>query len=796
MEAIATTPTTTVSMPIEGMTCATCANRIERVVGKVAGVSSASVNFASETLSVVFDAATVSPVDLASSVERAGFVVPTAPVRLQIGGMTCATCANRIEKVLRKAPGVATAQVNFASEIATVAITPGAITAEALIAVVERAGFRADLAQSAEAAREAKEAADAKRAHRELWMLVVAALLTAPLIAPMFLMPFGIEWSLPGWAQLALATPVQFIAGWRFYQGAFAALQAKSANMDVLVAMGTSSAFLLSLILLTRGGHLYFEGAAAIITFVRFGKWLEARAKRSTTQAVRSLMALRPDTARVRRGDKEIEVPPESVGKGEIVIVRPGERIAVDGRIIEGESQLDESLLTGESLPQHRKVGDDVTGGAINGEGLLAIETTRVGDETTLAQILAMVQDAQATKAPIQKTVDRISAIFVPIVLAASMLTCIGWLLAGAGLEQALIVSVSVMVIACPCALGLATPAALMVGTGAAARVGILIKDAQALERTREVDVVIFDKTGTLTEGKPTLREILADDEDRVLAIAAAAQLGSEHPLAEAIVKGAKERSVDLPKVSDFQALVGRGVQVTLSEQVVRVGSPRLMEEHSLDTSQWNASAEALETQGMTVVWVASDDVVIGALAIGDSPRPSSKLAIASLHKAGIQTVLLTGDNRRAANAIGKDLGVGRVVSEVLPADKAQEISQLQSQGKVVAMVGDGVNDAPALALADVSFAMATGSDVAMHTAAVTLMRPNPTLVADAISLSKATTRTIHQNLFWAFAYNSIGIPLAALGYLSPMVAGAAMAFSSVSVLANALLLRRWKPSA
>lgn len=782
-------------IPIHGMTCVTCAGRIEKVLGKLPAVESASVNFASESLALRFDSSAITPLQIAERIEKAGFSVPHQTIRLQIGGMTCATCAARIEKVLRRQEGVATAQVNFAGEIATIAVTPAATTSQTLIAAVERAGFRASLAASAEAEREEQDKAEAKRNAKELWMLIGAAVLTAPLIAPMLLLVFGIHWMPPGWIQLLLATPVQLIAGARFYRGGWAALRAKSANMDVLVALGTTAAFLLSIRLLASGGHLYFEGAAAVITFVRLGKWLESRAKRSTTNAIRSLMALRPNIARVRRDDKEIEVPPDSVGLGEIVIVRPGERIPVDGTIIEGQSQLDESLLTGESLPQERGIGDEVTGGAINGAGLLAVETTRVGSDTTLAQILTMVQDAQATKAPIQQTVDKVSAVFVPVVILSALLTFAAWMITGHLLEESLITAVSVLVIACPCALGLATPAALMVGTGAAARAGILIKDAAALESTKRVDLVIFDKTGTLTQGKPTLREVLSSDKDKTLAIAASAQLGSEHPLANAIRKAAKEGSLALPTASDFKALVGRGVEATVGGLPVAVGSPRWMTEKKLDTSEWRERANTFEAQGMTVVWVAESDKIIGALAIGDLARDSSKSAIAKLHAAGIKTLLLTGDNQAAASAIGQELGVERVVAEVLPADKAAEVKAMQAKGHIVAMVGDGVNDAPALALADVSFAMSSGADVAMHTASVTLMRPEPTLVADAISLSKQTTKTIQQNLFWAFGYNAIGIPLAALGYLSPMIAGGAMAMSSVSVLANALRLRRWKPS-
>ncbi len=783
-----------VYLPVEGMTCASCAARIERVLRKQDGVSEAAVNFASGQASVVFDAATIGADALAHSIERAGFRVPPQTQRLNIGGMTCATCAGRIEKVLVKQAGVVSAQVNLASEVATIAFIPGVIDAAAMIRSVEKAGFKAEVAISSAAERQEREKAEAKRSHRELAILLASALLTAPLIAPMVLIPFGTHWMLPGWAQLALAAPVQIVAGARFYTGAWGALRSKSANMDVLVAMGTSAAFILSLVMMTSGGHLYFEGAAAVITFVRFGKWLEGRAKQGTTHAIRALMALRPEKARVRRGDREVEVPPEAVGRGEIVIVKPGERIPVDGRIVEGQSQLDESLLTGESLPQSKQAGDEVTGGSVNGDGLLAIETTNVGNDSTLARIVSMVEEAQASKAPIQHTVDRVSEIFVPAVVAVALLALVGWLVAGAGAETAVINAVSVLVIACPCALGLATPAALMVGTGAAARAGILIKDAYALERTHDVNLVVFDKTGTLTEGKPEVREVLAEKPNAVLALAAAVQAGSEHPLGTAILREARNRELNVEKISEFVALPGKGVVATVGDERVHVGSPRLLEELGFHPEHHFARASELEGQGMTVVWVMNSDRVLGGIAIGDRPRAGAKEAIKALADEGVETLMLTGDNRSAAETIAADLGLSRVIAEVLPGDKAREILALQKTGRIVAMVGDGVNDAPALAAADVGFAMGSGSDVAMHTAGVTLMRSEPRLVADAISISRATTRKIHQNLFWAFAYNTIGLPLAALGFLSPMIAGGAMALSSVSVLTNALLLRRWRP--
>ncbi|PID59900.1 MAG: copper-translocating P-type ATPase [Gammaproteobacteria bacterium] len=783
------------TLPIGGMSCVNCAARIESVLRHIDGVSEAAVSFAGENATIDYDASRVDLEQLASAIEQAGFQVLPETVRLRIDGMTCASCAGRVEKMLREQPGVLSAQVNLASEIATVATISGTRSTAGLIEAVEQAGFGASPAVSAAAEREAADKAEQRQARRELWVLIGAAVLTAPLIMPMLLAPFGIHWMLPGWVQLALATPVQLIAGARFHRAAWAALRAGGANMDVLVSLGTSAAFGLSLVMLVSGGHLYFESAAAVITFVRLGKWLEARARHGTTQAIRTLMALRPETARVRRQGREIEVPAEAVGRGEIVVIRPGERVPVDGKIIDGESQLDESLITGESLPVFRGVGGAVTGGSINGDGLLAVETTSVGEESMLARIVALIQDAQGSKAPIQRTVDRVASVFVPVVVGIAAVTLAGWIFAGASIADAVINAVAVLVVACPCALGLATPAALMVGTGMAARAGILIKDAQALELTQAVDTVVLDKTGTLTEGRPEVHEVLADDEDELLRLVAAAQHGSEHPLAEAVRRAAAERGLAIHRAAEFKALPGKGVAARVNGRELVVGSPRLMAERGIDLREYRARADEFETAGMTVVWASDGDRLLGGIALGDKPRASSRDALSRLRAEGVATVMLTGDNRAAADMVGKALGVARVIAEVLPADKARTIESLRAEGRTVAMVGDGINDAPALAAADVGFAMGTGTDVAMHTAGVTLMRPEPTLIADAISISRATRRKIRQNLFWAFVYNTIGIPLAAFGFLTPMFAGAAMALSSVSVLTNALLLRRWKPA-
>ena len=791
-----------VDMPVAGMTCAACSTRLERVLGTVAGVAEASVNLATERATVHFDAALAAPAQIAAAIARAGFSVPAESLRLDIGGMTCATCAGRIETVLRRVEGVATAQVNLASEVATIAYTPGVVGPDALIAAVGRAGYTATIAASDAAMEEERRQAEAKAARRELLLLAGAAALTLPLVLPMFLAPFGVRWMPPGGVQLALATPVQLIAGARFYRGAFASLRAGTGNMDVLVALGTTAAFGLSLAVLLGAveGHLYFEASAAVITLVRLGKMMESRAKGRTTDAIRALMALQPETARVLRDGVEVEVPAAAVGRGDIVVVRPGERVPVDGDIARGDSQLDESLITGESMPVRRAVGDPVTGGSINGDGLLHVEATNVGDDSVLARIVSMVEGAQATKAPIQRTVDRVSAIFVPVVVGVAALTLVGWLIVGASAGEAIIYAVAVLVIACPCALGLATPTALMVGTGAAARAGILIKDAEALERAHAVDVVVFDKTGTLTEGRPELRSTIAldGDEDALIALTAAAQQGSEHPLGKAVTRRAAELGLSLSPLDSFQAVPGKGLEANVGGQAVLVGSRRLMSEHGLDLGEHDARAEELEGQGLTVMWVAlatEPPALRGLIGVGDAVREGADRAVANLAAAGIQSVMLTGDNARTAAVVAEQVGISRVIAEVLPGDKAAQIAALRAEGKVVAMVGDGVNDAPALAAADVSFAMASGTDVAMHTAGVTLMRGVPTLVGDAVSVSRATTRKIRQNLFWAFAYNVVGIPLAALGLLTPVFAGAAMALSSVSVVTNALTLRRWKPT-
>ena len=715
-------------------------------------------------------------------------------VELQIEGMTCASCSSRVEKALAKVPGVVSAEVNLATERAGVRFTSPATTS-ALIAAVQAAGYVASkpsLLQSG------------KATGASGWPIVAAAVLSLPLALPMLGLLFDKHWMLDGWLQLALATPVQFWLGARFYRAGWNALRAGTGNMDLLVALGTSAAYGLSFYeLVARGGeamgHLYFEASAVVITLVLLGKWLESRAKRQTTEAIRALNALRPETARLRRDGADVEVPIAQVRVGDVVVVKPGERMPVDGIVSEGASHLDESLITGESLPVPREVDGRVTGGSVNGEGLLLVRTTAVGAESTLARIVRMVESAQAKRAPIQRLVDRVSAVFVPVVIGIAALTLLGWGLATGQWEQAILNAVAVLVIACPCALGLATPTAIMAGTGVAARHGILIKDAEALEVAHAIRTVAFDKTGTLTEGKPSLVEALPVDGDRaaLLAASAAIQAGSEHPLARAVLAAAQAEAVDVRSASGVRALPGRGMAAEVDGRQLRLGSSRLMEELGVDAASLRLQGDRLAADGRTVSWLAdvTDEPprLLGLLAFGDAVKASAAGAIERLQSMGVRTVLVTGDNRGSASAVAARIGIDRVEAEVLPQDKADIVGRLKEGGAIVAMVGDGINDAPALAAADVGIAMSTGTDVAMHAAGITLMRGDPALVADAIEISRRTYAKIRQNLFWAFAYNVIGIPLAALGLLNPVIAGAAMALSSVSVVSNALMLRRWK---
>jgi len=803
---VSATPTLDFKLPIEGMTCASCVLRVEKALATLPGVESAAVNLATEQATVrardgVAGNALVSAVTAA--VRRAGYDVPTHRVELQVDGMTCASCVARVEKALLKVPGVTTASVNLATEKASVGAL-GSVSFATLAAAIDKAGY---------AASPVVDAAAPKPARRlpEWWPVAVASVLTLPLVLPMLLQLFGIHWMPDGWVQLVLATPVQFWLGARFYRAGWKALKARAGNMDLLVALGTSAAYGLSVYLLFKHAahgmpHLYFEASAAVITLVLLGKWLEARAKRQTADAIRALNALRPTVARVLVEGAEISTPVEQVAVGDIVVIRPGERVPVDGQVIDGRSHVNESLITGESLPVAKAVGETVTGGSVNEEGVLQVRTGAIGAETTLARIIRMVESAQAAKAPIQRIVDRVSAVFVPVVLGIAVLTFAGWLAWTGDWEQALISAVAVLVIACPCALGLATPTAIMAGTGVAARRGILIKDAEALEVAHSVTTVAFDKTGTLTEGKPSLVAVEAGLDAsvaQVLTLAAALQQGSDHPLAHAVMERARNDGLAVPPARDARALPGRGVEAVVEGQRLLLGSTRLMNESGAQPGALLMTAQRLEGEGRSISWLLapSDGVghgarVLGLLAFGDTIKPASRVAVERLRSLGIRTVMLTGDNHGSAQAVARELGIDEVRAELLPGGKAEIVQQLRSQGQVVAMVGDGLNDAPSLVAADVGLSMSTGTDVAMEAAGITLMRGDPRLVADAFDVSRRTYSKIKQGLFWAFAYNVLGIPLAAFGLLSPVIAGAAMAFSSVSVVANALTLRRWRGAA
>ena len=755
-----------------------------------------------------------------------------AELDIGIGGMTCASCVSRVEKALSKVLGVSTATVNLATETARIHFAPAEHMEAKLRRAVRDAGYEPVAANAAIDAPDASPWAG-------FMPVAIGLALSAPLVLPMLGDLFGKHWMLPAWVQFVLATPVQFILGARFYQAAWGAVKALTGNMDLLVAIGTTAGWLLSMWLWLTAEpdtmvHLYFEGSAIVITLVLLGKWLETRAKRQTTSAIRALHALKPEIAHLMGLDGEVDVPVAEVLVGDKLVVRPGERLPVDGVLLEGHSQVDESMLTGESVPVIKEPNSKLTGGSINGDGRLVMQVKAVGSETVLSHIIRLVEDAQAAKAPIQRLVDQVSAVFVPVVLGIAIVTLLGWWLTGHSFELAVIRAVAVLIIACPCALGLATPTAIMAGTGVAAKYGMLIKDAQALELAHKVDVIAFDKTGTLTMGKPRLTAfVLADasaDEEQLLRDAASLQSGSEHPLARAVVDAAKARNLPVSSPDNVRALPGRGSEGEVGTDSYLIGSLRWMQELKIDLGTLASKAAELQQQGATVSAMAQRTAagltVRALMAFGDEPKPGAKEALALLRQRGIKTIMVSGDNRGAAEAMARRLGLrpeeGEVMSEVLPGDKAAliaklkegnhaisrraasgEISPLGGQrstrsdkrgGHVVAMVGDGVNDAPALAAADVGMAMYNGTDVAMHAAGITLMRGDPALVAAALAISDRTVAKIRQNLFWAFAYNVAGIPLAAFGFLNPVVAGAAMALSSVSVMSNALLLKRWKP--
>ncbi|USB32685.1 heavy metal translocating P-type ATPase [Paenibacillus sp. YPG26] len=796
-------------LQITGMTCAACAGRIEKGLGRMEGVSEANVNFTLEKASVTYNPAVVNPEALEKKIEALGYGTVKETADFQIGGMTCAACATRIEKGLNKLGGVSRASVNLALETAQVEFSPGEVTVEEIIQKVEKLGYTAALKT------EKQEAGDHRKKEivRQRRKLIISAILSFPLLWAMvghFSFTSFIwvpELFMNPWFQLVLAAPVQLIIGAQFYKGAYKALRNGSANMDVLVALGTSAAFFYSLYLsiesLNSHGHggveLYYETSSVLITLILLGKLFEALAKGRSSEAIKTLMGLQAKTALVVRGDQEISVPIEQVVAGDLVIVRPGEKIPVDGVVTEGISSVDESMLTGESLPVEKSADSQVFGATINKNGMLRIRATKVGRETALSQIIRVVEEAQGSKAPIQRVADVISGIFVPIVIGIAVITFLVWYFAvePGNFSSALEKAIAVLVIACPCALGLATPTSIMAGSGRAAELGILFKGGEHLEATHKISAIILDKTGTVTKGTPELTDVLVADhsysETDLLAWIGAAEKNSEHPLAEAIVEGIRRKGIDLPNTEQFEAIPGYGIRATVQGQELLIGTRKLMNKHQVAAEAAYAQMNELEEAGKTAMLVAVNGQYAAMVAVADTIKETSGEAVARMKKLGIEVVMITGDNERTAKAIAAQVGIDRVLAEVLPEGKAAEVKKLQEGGRKVAMVGDGINDAPALATADIGMAMGTGTDVAMEAADVTLMRGDLNSIPDAISMSRKTMLNIKQNLFWALAYNVIGIPVAALGFLAPWLAGAAMALSSVSVVLNALRLQRVK---
>jgi Cu+-exporting ATPase len=818
-----------IDLPITGMTCANCARTVERTLGKTEGVSEASVNYATERATVTFDPATVKVTDMLQRVEKAGYGVAQATMDLPITGMTCASCVRNVERAVNKVPGILSVNVNLATEKASVTYLPGSVRRGDIIKAVEAAGYGvldlSNVAAPEDAEREARQAEVAKQER----LLKIGILFTLPLFiismardivmatlpaaeagmshAGMTAQPPETPFAFLLWAGwpfvfFLLATPVQFIVGRQYLVGAYKAARNRTTNMDTLIAMGSMAAYIYSIVVLFGiafrisgiGDHVYFETAAVIITLITLGKLLEARAKGRTSEAIKKLMGLAPKTATLLRAGEEVEVAVDDLVVGDTILVRPGERIPVDGIVIEGRSSVDEAMLTGESLPVGKQVGSEVIGATVNKSGRLVVEAARVGSETALAQIIRLVEQAQGSKAPIQRVADQVSSVFVPIVILLATLTFVGWLVLGqVGFTEAMVHAVAVLVIACPCALGLATPTAVMVGTGRGAEMGILFKNSEALEQARRIQAVALDKTGTITRGEPSVTDVIAApgiDADTVLRLAAVAERSSEHPLGQAIVDAAKAKSLTLTQPEAFNSEAGRGVTATVDGKHVQVGSPRYMREQQIELGPLAAQVDALQAKAQTAVIVALDGQAAAAIGIADTVKDGSREAIAGLKALGLEVVMITGDNAATAQAIAREVGIDRVLADVLPSQKVDAVKQLQTEGKRVAMVGDGINDAPALAQADVGIAIGTGTDIAMEASDVTLVSGDLRGVVRAVSLSRATMRTIYQNLFWAFIYNIILIPVAMAGALVPMLAAAAMAFSSVFVVSNSLRLR------